>query len=87
MITIKISGDRQTYRAFAELHDLARRRKLGAVMIGPYEDFTLLATGIIIDGADEVTLAEAFDEVLKQKDFVFKRKDDLGILFYKDRSY
>ena len=87
MITFKIIGTRSTYRAFAELHDLVRRRDYTKAMIGPYEDFSLLDIGIIIDGDEEVKLSDAFEELLREKNFLFKRTDEVGVLFYKDRTY
>jgi len=87
MITFKITGTRSTYRAFAELHDLVRRRDYKDAMIGPYEDFSLLDIGIIVDGGDEVALANDFEEVLKEKNFLYKRTDEVGVKFYKDRTY
>ncbi len=87
MITFKISDENQQRVALILLQDIIfYGRKTYDVMVGPYEDFTLVELGIIIDGKDEKKLAEDFGEVLKEKGYVFERTDQIGLQFYEART-
>ena len=89
MVTFKIKPFRDTMLSFVDLNDLIAdgKKTYPNTMVGPYEDLTLEALGIIIDGSKEKALADDFEKILKRKGRKYERIDQIGILFYEAREY
>jgi hypothetical protein len=84
MITFKTTDNGQ---ALWELSTLCHEKAYPAgSQIGPFNDFAI-SLGIIIDGAGEVDIGTDFESVLKAKGIEYAREDNLGVLFYENRSY
>jgi len=88
MITFKINDEKELFKFFLDLNDMVRAGDYNkAVMLGPYNDYCMVKSGIIIDGLGEKQLANDFEELLKKDEVVYKRVNQYGVLWYEERSF
>jgi len=89
MITFKIEPFRDLQLTFIDMNDLIGdgKKAYKRTMVGPYEDITLEALGIIIDGDNEKPLADDLEKIIKRRGRKYERVDQLGVIFYEERSY
>jgi len=91
MITFKFKKALDGKISLLDLTDLVgdSRKQYKNTMLGPYDDITLEAKGIIIDGEKEKELAEDFEKIIKRKvgEDRYERIDQFGILFYTESTF
>jgi len=87
MITFKFKSPRDSHIGLDAITGLVRDKAYKDTMIGPYDAYSLITFGVIIDGEEEEKLAEAFKEKLDGGKIFYDRVDELGKTFYKDRRW
>ena len=89
MITFTIKPKRDLFISFVDLTDLIAesRKQYKNTMVGPFEDIALESFGIIMDGDNEKMLAEDFEKFLKKKERDYIRTDQIGLLYYEERTF
>ena len=87
MINFFFPNEKNAFEGLARISELAREKSYPNTMLGPFEDYCLLKLGITIDGDKEVELAEKFEEWITEKKYIYEKKEELGVEFYKERQW